>query len=321
MLHQSGGLGLFPYLRTKHTSREAAGQIYLPAANWVLAAGTLLVVAVFRDSERLSSAYGVAVSATFLVTVTLYLLLQRSRHPHSTVRLLVPLAFLAVVLVFFAATLPKVLTGGWAPVTIGALVLVVMTTWWGGRRRLREAAAAEETTPEDVIAEITSSEGNRERLEGSAVFLTQDRHIAPMALCTMVELGYPLPEHVVLLSWHVEDKPGSPADRANVTVDSFEDRYEGVRAVEVTLGYRERLDVTHVLEDAIADEPEALEHIDPATARYFVSEPIPLLNAGNGMAVWRQRLFRLIDRVSTDRVEHLRLPRDRTIVIGRELEL
>jgi KUP system potassium uptake protein len=321
VLHQAGGLGLFPYLRTTHTSREEAGQIYLPAANWALAAAVLLVVALFRSSQGLSAAYGIAVSVTFLVNVALYLALVRLRHPGSTLRLLVPGFFLLVVLVFFAATVPKVASGGWVPLAIAGVLFVVMNTWWSGRRRLHRAAAAQENAPSDVIGTITSDAEAPGRIPGSAVFLTEDKEIAPIALCTMVEFGYPLPERVVLLSWHVEDTPGAPADRSSVSVEHFGDQRAGFLGVEVVLGYQQRLDVHHVLEQACEQEHEALAGVDPGTTRYFVSSPIPRLNAGNGIAVWRQRLYLLIDRLSTDRVEHLRLPRDRTIVIGRELDL
>jgi KUP system potassium uptake protein len=280
----------------------------------------LVVVALFRDSQSLSAAYGIAVSVTFLVTVVLYLMLQHARHPDSRRSLLLPGFFLLVVLVFFAATLPKIVTGGWVPLVIGLIMFVVMSTWWSGRRRLHKAAAEEENDPEDVLATITS-DSDRPRLEGSGVFLTQRKDVAPIALCTIVEFGYSLPEHVVLLSWHVEDTPGAPADRASVSVDSFDDRYDGVHAVEVTLGYRERLDVQHVLEEACREASGDLDAIDPETARYFVSEPIPRLDRDNGMAIWRQRLFLLLHRLSTDRVDQLRLPRERTIVIGRELDL
>jgi KUP system potassium uptake protein len=320
LLHQAGGMGFFPYLRTEHTSREEAGQIYLPAANWALAAAVLLVVALFRDSQRLSAAYGIAVSVTFLVTVVLYLLLRHVQNAGRKAQLLLPGFFLLVVLVFFAATVPKVVSGGWVPLVIGLVLFVVMATWWSGRRRLHRAAAEQENDPEEVLAELTSN-FDRPRLEGSAIFLTQRKDIAPIALCTVVEFGYPLPEHVLLLSWHVEDTPGAPADRASVSVETFDDRYEGIRAVEVTLGYGERLDVQHVLEAACKEAPDHLGSIDPETARFFVSDPIPRLDRGNGIAMWRQRLFLFIDRLSTDRVDQLSLPRERTIVIGRELDL
>jgi KUP system potassium uptake protein len=321
VLHQAAGLGLFPYLRTRHTSRTQAGQIYLPAANWALAAGVLLVVLVFRESSRLSSAYGVAVSTTFLVTVLLYLLVQHTRGTRTVGREIIAGLSLVAVIAFFVATLPKVATGGWVPVSIGVAVLIVMWTWWSGQRRLAAARGSIELSPEDMLGEIVTSTDPEHRTPGSAVFLTRDSHVAPLALCAVVESGYTLAERVVLLSWHVADTPSAPANDAAVTVDTFGDRYAGILAVTVTLGYRERLDVIHVLEEACAAEPDALSGVDPKTARFFLSEPIPQLNSDNGMAMWRQRLFLLIDRLSTDRIEHLDLPHDRTIVIGRDFEL
>ena len=321
VLHQAAGLGIFPYLRTRHTSRKHAGQIYVPAANWALAAAVLAVVLVFQKSSRLSSAYGVAVSATILVTVTLYLLLQRALPGRRTGRLLVTTASLLVVLTFFAATLPKVLSGGWVPVSIGVVLLAVMSTWWSGRRRLAAARREMEMSPDELLEDVTADTDPDHRSPGSAVFLTEDSHVAPLALRAVVDSGYVLAERVVLLSWHVEDTPQAPAQEAAVSVETFGDRFAGIHAVDVTLGYRERLDVEHVLEEACSSEPGVLSGVDPAEARYFLSDPIPQLNPGGGMASWRQRLFMLIHRLSTDRIEQLELPRDRTISIGREFDL
>ncbi len=319
VLHQAGGLGLFPSLRTQHTSTRQAGQIYVPAANWALAAGVLVVVLLFRDSAGLSAAYGVAVSATILVTVTLYLLLQRDGGHRSVPRTLIAVACLLVVLAFFVASLPKILSGGWAPVSIGLALLVVMSTWWSGQRRLHEARQSVEASPDEMLEEIETGAGDR--ISGSAVFLTEDSHVAPLALRTVVESGYRLAEHVVLLSWHVEDTPAAPANRSAVDVETYGGRYEGIISVDVTLGYRERLDVTHVLQEACEADPDGLSGVDPEEARYFLSEPIPRLDRDNGMALWRQRLFLLVVRLSTDRIEQLDLPRERTVTIGREFDL
>jgi KUP system potassium uptake protein len=141
-LHQAGGLGLFPYLRARHPSAQHGGQIYVPAANWAPAASVLLVVLLFRSSERLASAYGLAVSATILVTVTLYLGLADARG--WRIRRFAAVPLFGVVVIFFLATLPKFVSGGWLPVAIGALVLTVMSTWWSGQRVLSAARRKDE---------------------------------------------------------------------------------------------------------------------------------------------------------------------------------
>jgi KUP system potassium uptake protein len=317
VLHQAGGLGLFPYLRTQHPSPDHAGQIYVPAANWSLCAAVLIVVVGFRSSSALSSAYGIAVSATFVATVSLYLTLTRLRGRRG--QLVVAAGCWLVVVAFLAAGVPKVVSGGWVPVGIGVVLFVVMTTWWSGERRLAAARRAEEATPGDVLEQLEG--GEIRRVPGAAVFLTRDKEIAPIALRALVNLGHTLPERVVLLSWHVEDKPSAEAHEAAVDIDTFGNRYGGIVGVDVALGYRERLDIGHVLGAACEQEPDELDGVEPDRAVYFVSEPIPRLARDGAMAVWRQRLFLVLDRLATDRAEQLALPRARTIVVGREFDL
>jgi KUP system potassium uptake protein len=317
VLHQAGGLGLFPFLRTQHPSAEHAGQIYVPAVNWCLATAVLLVVVGFGSSSRLSAAYGVAVSSTFLIDVTVFLVLLRVRRASRLPQVVGVLCGL-VVLAFFAASLPKLPSGGWVPTGIGLVLFLVMSTWWSGQRILDRHRRREEDEASDVLA---SADEDVRRIPGAAVFLTRDREVAPIALRALVDLGHTLPERVVLLSWHLEDKPSAHPHETVVEVDRYEGRYEGVVGVDVALGYRERLDVGHVLGEACEQEPDALEGVDPDRAVYFVSQPIPRLARDGAMAMWRQRLFLVLDRLATDRAEQLSLPRARTIVVGREFDL
>jgi KUP system potassium uptake protein len=318
VLHQAGGLGLFPFLRTRHPSPEHAGQIYVPAANWTLGAAVLLMVVGFGSSSRLSAAYGIAVAGTICLDVTVFLVLQHVHHASVLPRLVAGGCGL-VVLAFFVASWPKIPTGGWVPVGIGLVLLLVMTTWRSGQRRLTAARRREEIAPADLLERV-AGDGLR-RLPGTAVFLTHDSGIAPIALRTMVDAGRVLPERVVLLSWRVEDKPRASPHETVVEVDTYGDRWEGLVGVDVALGYRERLDVGHVLAAACRRSPEALSGIDPEQAAYVVSQPIPRLSGDGGMAIWRQRVFLLLDRLATDRAEQLALPRGRTVVVGREFEL
>jgi KUP system potassium uptake protein len=318
VLHQAGGLGLFPYLRTQHPSPHHAGQIYVPAVNWCLGVAVLLVVVGFGSSSRLASAYGVAVSGTILIDVTVFLVLMRVSGAARLPKVVGALCGL-VVLAFFAASLPKLPSGGWVPTGIGLVLFLVMSTWWSGQRLLAAERRREEQRPTEVLDAI--HEEDIRRIEGAAVFLTRDKEIAPIALRALVNLGRTLPERVVLLSWHVEDKPSAEAHEAAVEIHTFGDRYEGIVGVDVALGYRERLDIGHVLGAACEREPDALAGIDPDRAVYFVSQPIPRLASDGAMALWRQRLFLVLDRLATDRAEQLSLPRGRTIVVGREFYL
>ena len=313
VLHQAGGLGVLPSLRTRHTSSAQPGQIYIPSANWAFGAAVLAVVVGFRSSDKLASAYGLAVSVTILVTVSLYVTLAHSRHQRLG-RATGVVAWV-MMLAFLGAAVPKVVSGGWLPLTVGVVLFVVMWTWWRGQHRIRVARRREELRADELVADLR--ERDLDRIPGDAVFLTYDREVAPLALRTILELGRVLPERVVMLSWQVEDTPISPAHEDAIRV---EDLGAGVLSVDVTLGYRDRLDVVQVVAGACRQD-ERLEGLDPEHAYFFLSDPNPRLERDSPMPRWQQRIYLLLDRLATDRVDQLALPRDRTITLGRELRL
>jgi KUP system potassium uptake protein len=316
VLHQAGGLGLFPYLRTRHTSSTEAGQIYLPAANWTLAVAVLAVVLLFGSSERLASAYGLAVSLTILTTTALFVTLMLVRR--ARLRAAAGTALGVLVLFFFGAAVPKFVSGGWLPTVVGAVLFVLMWTWWSGRARLATARRRVELSPEQYVRELRTDDPSR--VPGTGIFLTEDAEIAPIALRTVLEIGHVLPERAVILSWEVADTPTAEAHESRVRVGDFGEPYDGVVSVDVVLGFQERLDVVAVLAE-VREQREDLSDLDPEAAFYFVSVPHARLSHDSPMARWRQRLFLLLDELSTDRVTHLRLPRHRTVTVGRELEL
>jgi KUP system potassium uptake protein len=317
VLHQAGGLGIFPYLQTRHTSAEQAGQIYLPAANWGIGAAVLAVVLLFRSSERLAAAYGLAVSLTILTTVTLFVTLTVVRD-HARLRAAAGVLLGAVVACFFAAAIPKFVSGGWLPTLIGGVLFVVMWTWSSGRARIAGARRRLELSPSAFVSDLQRADPAR--VPGAGIFFTEDAASAPLALRTVLELGHVLPQQVLILSWHVADTPTARAHENRVRVGEFGQPYDGVVSVDVTLGYGERLDVVAVLQELAAHNDE-LARLDPESAYYFVSLSRPRLSRTSPMARWRQRLFLLLDELSTDRVTQLRLPRHRTVTVGRELDL
>jgi KUP system potassium uptake protein len=320
VLHQAGGLDFFPDLRTIHTSRRHPGQIYQPAANWTLAAAVLLLVVAFRSSDRLANAYGVTVSATVVLTVALYVVWALRQRPRPWVRVGVGSASGLVAALLFAGTLPKLVVGGWVPAAIGAVLFVLMHTWWTGQGRVAARLRDEELTAEELVEAVQEDTGVR-HLEGHAVFLTHDPAMSPLALRSLLDIAGLVPEHVVLLSWEVDDAPSASAEESSVTVRSLGDDGWDVTGVSVVLGYADRLDVTHILQDAVEAEPGLLSSLEPAEAVFIVSR----LDLGSSRrapwARWRQRVFLAMNRLARDKADQLSLPRARTIVIGRELSL
>jgi KUP system potassium uptake protein len=321
VLHQAAGLGLFPDLDTRHTSSHHPGQIYQPAANWTLAVCVLAMVLLFGSSQRLAAAYGVTVSATVVLTVCLYLAWAARTRPRPWVRLVLGSLTGLAAGVLFAATLPKVASGGWVPGVLALVVFLLMQTWWSGRRRLASQLRSQEEDAGRLVATIGSHRSRLHGVGGDIVFLTHDAAVAPLALRAMVDTAGLLSGRVILLSWEVQDTPAASGDETSVRVRTFGDDVCEVVGVDVVLGYRERLDVHHILEEAVRTEPDLLEDLDPRRALYVVSDPIPQLSGRSPLATWRCKLFLAMDRLARDRADQLSLPRGRTVVIGREVEL
>jgi len=319
VLHQAGGLGFLPDLRTIHTSRRHPGQIYQPAANWTLAVAVLLVVVAFRSSDRLSNAYGVTVSATVVLTVLLYVVWAVRQDPPPVTRLVLGVATGLVAAVLFAATLPKLVAGGWVPAVIGLIVFMLMHTWWSGQGRVAARLREEELTVDELMRTI--GDGDLHRLDGCAVFLTHDPSVAPLAVRALLDTAHVVPEHVMLLSWDVDDTPSAQPDRARVQVRSLGAECWDVTGVAVVLGYAERLDVGHILRDAIEAEPELLSAFEPGRVVFVVSELHLAASRSASWASWRQRVFLAMNRLARHQTDQLSLPRARTVVIGRELGL
>jgi KUP system potassium uptake protein len=178
-----------------------------------------------------------------------------------------------------------------------------------------------ELKAERLVSSIRSSKSSLHVLEGDLVFLTDDAAVAPLALRAMVDDAGVIPSRAVLLSWDVQDSPAAADEETQVEVRTYGDTVCDVVGVSVVLGYRERLDVHHILGQAVKREPDLLGDLDPRAAGYVISVPVLQASKRSPLGVWRRRLFLGMNRLSRDTVDQLALPRGRTVVIGREVEI
>ncbi len=317
VVHQAWRLGLFPPLRTVHTSAENEGQIFVPAINLLLAIAVLAVTIGFRSSDALASAYGIAVTTTISITTIVYIAWTWTRAKRVTPRLVIAAALLAVVLAFLAANLPKAASGGWLPLSIGALVFVVMCTWWVGDRRVRAGLHRGELALGSLQQLLTSTSA-LSRVPGDAVFITRNRRIVPLALRAMVTQNHSLQERAILLSWSTADVPSTLGARHRMIVEK---RPSGVVVVIATIGFRERPRMTQLLAEAQGVDEDAFRNFAVDKAVFFISTPIPRYNSHSRMFRWAQTLFLALTRLAPDQIDLIDLPRDRTIVLGREVRL
>ena len=318
VIHQAWRLGLFPPLRVVHTSAEKEGQIYVPAMNVILAIAVLAVTLGFRSSASLASAYGIAVTATISITTIVYLAWLWAHSKRLTPAIVVVGGILLIALAFLTANLPKAASGGWLPLAIGSLVFIVMATWWVGQRRIKAGRRQGEVGIGELENILTGAQRDLHRVPGDAVFITRNSTIVPVALITMVTQNHALQKRAILLSWSTVDVPSTVGSKHRITVESLQ---SGVIRVVAKIGFQEHPRMTELLTEARSVDKAALSDFAASRATFFISTPIPRYNRDSKMLRWSQVLFLAIDRLAPDPVDVIELPRDRTIVLGREIPL
>ena len=316
---QAVQLGYLPRLRLLHTSEESSGQIYVPWINWVLMVAVLVLVFSFRSSASLAYAFGMAVTGTIAIGTVLlaYLALRHWRLPAPLV-LVVAALFLSLELLFLAANLTKLASGAWLPLLIAAAVFTVLMTWQMGRRQVSRQRSSTEGPLRAFVDQLHERQPPLVRTPGTAVFLNRGMETTPLAMRANVEHNHVLHEHVVTLSVETALVPRVPEDE-RITLDDLGWADDGIVHVLVRYGYAETPDVPAALARARALSPELAG--EPEDTTYFVS--IIELRAGDapGMSRWRKRLFVATAGISADAVGYFGLPRDRTVIMGSQIEV
>jgi KUP system potassium uptake protein len=310
--HQAVQLGFLPRLRTLHTSEKAAGQIYIPAVNWALLAMVLVLVVGFRQSSRLASAYGIAVTGTMLITTLMLavLLFQVWRWNRLLAAVTIGV-FLLVDGGFFASNITKIPDGGWFPLLIAGIGFTVLTTWAKGRQllrqRLREAAL-----PLPVF--IKSTAGSVHRVRGTAIFLSASADVVPAALLHNLKHNQVLHQRVIILHVRVEEVPHvAPARR--VEIDPAGD---GFYRLILHYGFMEEVDIPRDL----AGIKTCGEPFNMMSTSFFLGRQklIPS-RKGPGMALWREKLFAWMLKNSESAMEFFKLPTNRVVELGSQLQI
>lgn len=304
-------LGFIPRLRISHTSASTAGQIYIPLINWGLMVMVILLVLTFQTSSNLTAAYGIAVTGAMfidnvLLTVVVFHLWKWK--PWISVPLLA--IFYLVDGAYLAANLTKIPDGGWFPLLVGFIVFTLLTTWSKGRKlmmdRLRESAM-----PIPVF--IASASNSAVRVPGTAVFMTSTPDGVPHALLHNLKHNKVLHERVVLLTVKIADVP---------TVNStkrydVEDLGRGFYRVIFHYGFMEEADVPAALM-AVTGCGQGFKMMETS---FFLARQTLLPSARPGMRIWREKLFAWMLRNAESAMEFFRLPTNRVIELGSQVEI
>ena len=314
---QAVRLGFLPQLTVRQTSTRESGQIYVPAVNWLLFAGVLVLMLTFRSSSKLATAYGLAVTGTLILTTTLFLILAGSAwHWPRWSLILMGVVFGGVELTFFAANLTKVVHGGWLPLVIAVVIVTVMTTWQLGRRFVTQRRIDAEGRLPEFIEKLRASPV--QRVPGTAVFPHPSKDTAPLALRANTSFNHTLHEHIVIVSLQPENVPHiDPAEQ--ITVDELGYTDDGIVHLTVRVGFQDDQDIPGMLRRAVGMSPEL--QFDPEEAYYFLSRIAVERGPAPGMATWRKRLFVGLSHNAASPAANFHLPVDRTVVMGSTISL
>ncbi|MFK4614322.1 KUP system potassium uptake protein [Kitasatospora sp. GAS204A] len=319
---QAVQLGVLPHLTIRHTSEHEVGQVYAPVINWGLFGAVVALVVGFGSSASLASAYGVAVTATFVLNTVLFLAVARvmMRKPVWLVAL-GAVVFLTTEIAFFAANLTKVVHGGWLPLLVAFTVFTILITWQRGRQIVTPNRTALEGPLRVFVDEVDAMDPPVHRVDGTAVFLNANIETTPLALRANVEHNHTLHKNVVILSAVVERVPHIP-ETERCVFDDLGHSDDGITHLTARFGFMDEPNIPQVLRLA-SQHPDAgqIHGLRVDEVSYFLSRMTIVRTAAPGMRRWRKRLFLTLANNSSSPVAYFGLPSDRCVIMGAQVSV
>jgi len=305
-------LGILPRMAIKHTSVKDTGQIYVPFINWSLYVFIVLAVALFKTSSNLASAYGIAVTLDMTITTVMTFFVIRFGWKYPLLpSLLATGVFFVIDITFFASNLLKLVAGGWFPLVIGIGMFLLMLTWMQGRKlmaaRLRDEAIDLNSFLDAVFVSPPT------RVAGTAVFLSAEKGLTPNALMHNLKHNKVLHEYNLFVTVRHHEVPWIGFDK-RIEIESL-----GHDCWQVVLhfGFKNDPDVPVALK-LLESRGIPLPDMDTS---YFLSRDIVIPTFGDGMSLWREKLFANMHRNAAGAADFLYLPSNRIVELGAKVEI
>ena len=310
---QAMQLGYIPRMLVKHTSHATIGQIYIPAINWTLMVAVVALVLMFRTSTGLASAYGVSVSGTMLIDTLLLALVARGTWGRAGTWVM-PLCvlFALVEIAFLVANGAKFLEGAWFPVALAILVFTVLRTWRRGRELLHAEIRKEGIQLDTFLPGLMLAPPVR--VPGTAIFLIAQKGMAPQALLHNLKHNKVLHERNVFLTVETLNVPYAPKERRLRIEPIGDDFYR----VLLRYGFMETPDVPLAL---MRSCDQGGIHFDPMDTTYFASRETVVATRHRGMPFWRDKLFAVMHRNAAPATNFFRIPGNRLVELGAQVEI
>jgi KUP system potassium uptake protein len=305
-------LGILPRMVVRHTSVRETGQIYVPFVNWGLFAFIVLAVALFKTSSNLASAYGIAVTLDMTITTVMTFFVIRYGWKYPLLPCLLATGFFFVIdITFFASNMLKLIAGGWFPIVIGIGMFTLMLTWVQGRKLMGERLRNEAIDLNSFLDAVFIHPPTR--VEGTAVFLSPDTGLTPNALMHNLKHNKVLHEHNVFITVRHHEVPWIGFDKRIEMEPLGHDCWQ----VVLHFGFKNDPDVPEALK-LLAGRGIPLPDMDTS---YFLSRDIVIPTFGDGMSIWREKLFASMHRNAAAAADFLNLPSNRIVELGAKVEI
>ena len=308
-------LGYLPRLSIKYTSQDTIGQIYVPSINLILLLAVIVLVLVFRSSGALATAYGLSVTGTMLIDTLLLAVVAYTRWPDSR-KWVLPLCalFLLIDIAFLVANGAKLFTGigAWVPLVIGIIAFLMMRTWRRGRELLHAEVQKEGIKLDSFLPGLMLAPPVR--VPGTAIFMTADLGVVPHALLHNLKHNKVLHERNVFLTVQTLNVPYAPKEKRLKMEPVGDDFYR----VMISYGFAEAPDVPQAL---MGSCDKGGIYFDPMETTYFASRETIIASAHRGMPVWRDKLFAVMHRNAAPATGFFRIPGNRLVELGAQVEI
>ncbi|HEY3917437.1 MAG TPA: potassium transporter Kup [Stellaceae bacterium] len=313
MTRQAVLLGYLPRFEIRHTSEHEIGQIYVPKINFFLLIAVEALVLGFQSSDNLGAAYGIAVTGTMSLDTVLALIYMVGVAGWNRLAAVLVFGFFLVIdLSFFSANLLKIHEGGWFPLAVAAIVFTVMVTWLRGRETLLTERWREALPLETFLA--TLKPDRPPRVPGTAVFMVPNDRVVPTALLHNLKHNKILHERVVLMRAETKDIPHVPDDQ-RIEVKHLDHNFH---TVAVNYGFMDEPNIPRALAQL------RLMHFrfNLLETSFFVGrEKVVIGKFGGSFWTWRKRLFIFMHRTMLSATEYLRIPSNRVVELGGQIEI
>lgn len=313
MTNQAIMLGLLPRMRIIYTSVREMGQIYIPLINWLLLFWVLLIVLIFKSSDSLAAAYGIAVATTMITTTLLVSVVMVSVWQWNRFLVFCLISILLIIdISFYVANLLKIMDGGWFPLLLGVTCFFLIMTWYRGRYLLRQQAKVNGTLLVPFVEQLLQDQPYR--VNGTAIFLSSHIDYVPVAMLHNLKHNQILHKRIFFLKISIWDVP-YVSDKDRVSTKSIGTQIYVVRAV---CGFKEIIDIKHILkliEKQIASEFNLLD------TSFFIAKDIIIPAPSSGMIAWRTNLFSWMYRNAAKPSDFFQIPANRVIEMGSKVEI